>query len=375
MMRLLPTIGQRSLGETAERFFRSHDGPMRLLYYRDGQQEVGFSTRLWQEMADLGWCGFLIEKEYGGALRGYGDMVEVLQPAGRVLAPEPFVSTLLLGADLLTQTSRRVLKKRVLPLVARGRCIVSVALQERGVSYPLQARHCTATEREGGYLLEGDKTAVLDGHVARHLIVSAALKGGTALFFLDAKTPGMCVRRHQRVDGLCGATLSLRRVWVPQAALLLSPEQTLEVLPRVLDRATVGVAAMMLGGAYEVFERTLAYLRQRRLEGVPIGAFQALQHRVARLYVRLSMARSALRAAVYAADWAPAQLSSLVSLAKVQCGGIFEAVAKEAIQLHGGIAMTDACEIGLFLKRARGLATLLGDDTYHRDRWAVLRGY
>ena len=185
----------------------------------------------------------------------------------------------------------------------------------------------------------------------------------------------MHIERQTRIDGRNAAIVRLDSVLVEKTDLLGPLHEGAPLLERTLERAAIGLAAEMLGAASRAFEITLEYLKNRRQFGVPIGSFQALQHRAARLFIELELARSALLAAARAVDSAPDEVPLLSALAKACCSDVFVHAANEGVQMHGGIGMTDEHDIGLYLKRARAADATFGDAAWHRARWAALKGY
>jgi len=198
---------------------------------------------------------------------------------------------------------------------------------------------------------------------------------GIALFLVPASARGVASERQYRVDSLNASQVTFDDVEVGEADLLGGAGAGYGLLGRVVDEATVALTGEMLGGMAEALERTLAYLRERRQFGVAIGSFQALKHRAARLYIELELSRSAVMAAARALDAGIAEAAQLVSLAKARLSDTYCLIANEAVQLHGGIGMTDEHDIGFFLKRARACEMTFGDAAYHRDRFAALGGY
>jgi alkylation response protein AidB-like acyl-CoA dehydrogenase len=207
-------------------------------------------------------------------------------------------------------------------------------------------------------------------------MVLARVDEGHTLLLIDPRQRGVTIERQSRIDGRNAATVKFDDVQVGPNAMIGAGGRGLELLARVIDRATVGVCAEMLGGAQQAFDDTVEYLKTRKQFGVAIGTFQALAHRASRLYIELALARSAVAAAASRADDAtPAELAKFASLAKARCSEAFVHVASEAIQMHGGIGVTDDFHIGFYFKRARAADVLFGDATYHLRRWAELSGY
>lgn len=380
-MELVLTEDQEMLAKTAKDFVRTQSPISRMRALRDAQDSIGFSRRLWKDMAELGWVGILIPEEYGGASMGLADLVVVLEALGRTLAPEPFLSTVLLGGQLLTKAGSETQKQAWLPGIATGDKLLTIAYQEARSRYDLN-RVTTKAEPEGkGWLLSGEKIQVLDGHTADGLIVSARTAGeqndpeGITLFLVPQGTPGLTVTQQHRIDSRPIALVSLNGVKVGAESMIGSPGDGYKILSQVVDGATVGLCAEMLGGMHQIFDDTLAYLKTRVQFGVLIGTFQALKHRTARVFMELELARSSVMAAARAADAGDAECEALVSLAKARCSDAFILASNEAIQMFGGIGMTDEHDAGFYLKRARVAEMTFGDAAWHRDRWARLHGY
>ncbi|MDB5450348.1 MAG: acyl-CoA dehydrogenase, partial [Phenylobacterium sp.] len=228
------------------------------------------------------------------------------------------------------------------------------------------------------YKLTGKKTFVLEGTAANLLVVSARTSGqpgetaGVELFLVPADAKGVSRQRLQLADSRGAANISFDSVEVGADAKL---EGGWELLEKTLDRARAGVAAEMLGSAVQAFETTLDYLKVRVQFGQVIGSFQALQHRAAKMFTDLELARSAVEAALAAIDADSPEAPELVSLAKAKMGDTFHLVSNEMVQMHGGIGMTDAHDAGFYLKRARAAEAAFGNQAYHRDRYAKIQGY
>ena len=369
------TEEQRLLQQSAARLFAERSPAGRVRQLRG--DATGYSPELWRELAALGWVGAHIPESHAGSGLGFFELCLILEAAGRTLTPEPFVSTALCASELLLLAGNDRQKSSWLSAIARGDAIASVAEQERGSRYDYRRIATRATPDAGGFRLGGEKTQVLDGHVAALLIVPALTgdAGATSLFLIDPRASGVQVERQTRIDGRNAAIVRLDGVRAEAADLLGPLHQGLPLLERMLDRAAIGLSAEMLGAATRAFELTLEYLKNRRQFGVPIGSFQALQHRAARLFIELELARSALLAAARAVDSAPDEVPLLSALAKASCSDAFVHAANEGVQMHGGIGMTDEHDIGLYLKRARAADATFGDAAGHRARWAALKGY
>jgi acyl-CoA dehydrogenase len=381
MQQLVLSEDQELLAKTATDFVAERSPLARIRELRDADDALGYSRKLWKEMAELGWVGIPFPEAFGGAGMGLAELAVVLEPLGRTLAPEPFVSCVLLAGQALLRAGSDAQRKAWLPKLVSGDAVLALAYQEKNSRYELSRVATRATKKGAGVSLRGEKTAVLGGAGADAYIVSARSDGGDAdasgisLFLVPANAKGLRVERQVRVDGRNACILHLEDVEVAADAWVGSAGGGAKVLEEVVDLATAGLCAEMLGSMAEAFERTLHYLKNRVQFGVPIGSFQALKHRAATLFVEIELCRSAVMAAVRALDAGDADAARLVSLAKARCSDAAILVANEAIQMHGGIGMTDEHEIGFFLKRARVAELTFGDAAWHRARWARLCGY
>ena len=371
---------QQLLRESARGFCREQ-APISLhRKLRDSRDPDGFDRDLWRRMVDLGWSGMAVPEEFGGYGFGHLGLGLVLQETGRTLVDSPLIATVLLGANAILELGSDRQKAELLPRVVAGELLLAFALDEGALHDPARIE-ATAFASENGYALNGAKTFVLDGHVADRIIVVARDNDGSngagalGLFLIDAAAPGLEITRTIMVDGRNSANLHLSNVQVSADRRLGESATSPADLDRMLDIARVGLAAEMLGSIEEVFERTLDYLRQREQFGVPIGAFQALQHRAAEMYSEIELSKSLLRTALAALDDPVSdhrRVAKLASAAKAKLSEVFFLVSNEGIQMHGGIGMTDEFDIGFFLKRARVAQQFLGDAGFHRDRYAAL---
>jgi len=323
---------------------------------------------LWRELAELGWAGILIDDAHGGAGLGMVEVGLVMLELGRTLAATPMLSTAVIGASALAGTQ---LAAEILPAVGRGERLLALAFEERN-AYAPDACATRLGRGGGGLRLDGDKVNVLDGPAADQLLIVARDdRDARVIVVVDRDAPGVTIAPLARVDSRSAANVQLRGVPVDEARVLHDVE-----LERVLARATAALTAEMLGGADAVFAITIEYLKQRRQFGVPIGSFQALKHRAAHLFCELELTRSIVRAALVSLDHDPlAAAEILVSAAKARATDTFLLAAAEAVQMHGGIGVTDELDVGLYYKRARAAELTLGSAAYHRDRFARLQGY
>lgn len=380
-MQLVLTEEQELLAKTASDFVREHSPLARIRELRDRRDDVGFSRSLWKQMAALGWVGIRIPEAYGGAGMAMADLAVVLEELGRRLVPEPFLSTVLLGSEMLQAGGSDAHKKAWLPAVAAGDKLLTLAWQEPRSRFDPCRIETSAAPDGDGFVLTGEKVQVPDAHVADAILVAARSGGaardeaGLTIFLIPRDAAGVAITRQTRIDHRNAGLVRMDGVRVGRDAVIGEVGGGGPLLLQGIDRATAGLCAEMLGAMSQIFDDTLQYLKTRVQFGVPIGSFQGLQHRAARLFMEVELARSATMAAVRAVDEAGADVPRLVSLAKARCSDAFVAIAHEAVQLFGGVGMTDEYDVGFYLKRARVAEMTFGDAAWHRERWARLGGY
>ncbi|MFN3513096.1 MAG: acyl-CoA dehydrogenase family protein [Phenylobacterium sp.] len=331
---------------------------------RDSGVELGYDAAAWNEMAEMGWAGVIIPEEYGGSNFGYLSLGLILEETGRTLTASPLLATGLTAASALILGGSDAQKSEWLPKIAAGEVVGALAVDEGPHHNPDKVE----TKFEGGKIT-GKKAFVLEGLAADLLIVSAKGSDGIGLYLVKADDAGVKRTRLQLADSRGAANIEFSGA----AAEPLSGGR--DLLEKVLDRARAGVCAEMLGAAVQAFETTLDYLKVRVQFGQVIGSFQALQHRAAKMFTDLELARSAVEAALTAIDNDSPDVPELVSLAKAKMGDTFHLVSNEMVQMHGGIGMTDAHDAGFYLKRARACEAAYGSQSFHRDRYARIQGY
>ena len=347
---------------------------------RDSGVEIGYDAAAWNEMAEMGWAGVIIPEEYGGSDFGYLSMGLILEELGRTLTASPLLASGLGAASALVLGGSDAQKSAWLPKIAEGAAVGALAVDE-GAHHAPDTVALAATKSGAGYSLSGAKSFVLEGLAANVLIVSARTSGkpgdkdGITLFVVPADAKGVSRKRLSLADNRGAANISFDKVEVGADAVLGEVDKGYPILEKVLDRARAGISAEMLGAAVQAFEVTLDYLKVRVQFGQVIGSFQALQHRAAKMFTDLELARSAVEAALAAIDADTPDVPELVSLAKAKMGDVFHLVSNEMVQMHGGIGMTDAHDAGFYLKRARACEAAYGSQSYHRDRYARIQGY
>ena len=347
---------------------------------RDGNSEIAFDAKTWQEMVDMGWTGIIVPEAYGGSELGFLTFGLILEETGRQLTASPLVASALVGATAIIEGGSEETKQAVLPGIVSGAQIVTLALEE-GPRHNPAATALTASANADSYLLSGSKTFVMEGMAATSYIVVARTSGkageeaGLTLFHVPADATGVSRNAMSMVDSRGYANVSFDGVEVSSANVLGTADEGMALLDVILDRARAGLCAEMHGTASASFDMALEYLKTRVQFGQVIGSFQALGHRAADLYTGKELARSVFEAALTAIDLEADNVPEMVALSKAKVGEFLHEMSNQLIQIHGGIGMTDEYDAGFYLKRARVLETAFGNQAYHRDRYATLLGF
>jgi acyl-CoA dehydrogenase len=367
------------LRDSAQAFLRERAPVAQLRALRDSADARGYSPALWQAFAEQGYCATLVPEAHGGLGLGVVEAGLIAEEMGHTLTCAPYLSTAVLAAWLLARAGSAAQQAQWLPRIVAGQAVLALAVDEQARHRP-EALATRAALHGGQWQLDGEKCLVVDGHVADALIVAAQSPQGVVLLLVPAGAAGLSIERTVMVDSHNAARVRLDGVRVPADALVGPPQQDgtpagAALLDAVLDVGRAVVAAELLGVADEAFARTLQYLKERRQFDRIIGEFQALQHRAAELWCDLELTRALVRQALQALDDAAPGAPLRVAQAKARAALTAGRAVQEAVQMHGGIGMTDELEIGFFMKRARVLQALFGDAPYHLDRAALLSRY
>jgi alkylation response protein AidB-like acyl-CoA dehydrogenase len=374
-MTILLSEEQSMLRDSARDFLQGQAPVSLQRQLRDADVALGYDQAVWQQAIELGWLAAVFPEDRGGLGVGYAGLGTVFELMGRNLSALPLLSQVVLCGELLLRSASAEQLARWLPPLMDGTQRFALALEESGRHTPHPVH--TRARREGNaWVLDGEKWFVLDAIGAHQLIVTACLEDqSTGQFVVDVTDHGVSLQRTRMVDSRNSARVQLLGVRLADDRRLCAADDASSALNAALDRARICLAAEALGLTREAFERTVSYLKERVQFDVVIGSFQALQHRVARLYVELELLESCVRAALAAIDSDAPDLALLASIAKARASDMCEKVLNEAVQLHGGIGVTDEFDLGLFVKRARMLQHTLGDGTFHRNRYAQLRDF
>jgi pimeloyl-CoA dehydrogenase small subunit len=337
----------------------------------------GWSRALWSQYAELGLLGLPFAEEHGGFGGGGIETMLVMQAFGRVLALEPYLASIVLSGTALRLAGHQAAQADLLPRIAEGKLVVAFAHGERQARYDLPDVLTTARPKGGGWVIDGAKSVVTHGDIADKLIVSARTSGdrddpgGVALFLVDAKANGIARRAYRLRDGMGAAEIALAGVEVGRDALLCEAGAAFPVIERVVEVGIAATAAEAVGAMETLQAMTLEYLKTRQQFGRAIGDNQALQHRATEMFVALEQGRSlAMLAAMMVEEPDTAERARNIAMVKVGVGQAARFVSQNAVQLHGGIGMTEEYAVGHYFRRCMVIEHSFGDTAHHLSRLA-----
>ena len=366
------TDEQRLLSESAERLLGGEKGArLRSRTLADPQR---CPREVWQQLADLGWLGIGIDPDFGGSGGGALETMLVMNALGRALLPVPFLSSVVIGGQILSALGNAQ-QRELLRLLTAGEHRVALAVSEPAARYDLNDVQTVARPESNGFRLDGRKSVVLDGGGADSIMVLARTAGGRmdtaglSLFLLPNRLPGMQVVSFFTFDGRAAAQIDFHNVHVDGSMLLGQRDDALPGLEGAVDRAIAALCAEAVGAMQGAYELTSDYLRTRKQFGRPIGSFQVMQHRLVDMYVMLEEATSLALAATLSLQEQGIARRRLISAAKVQIGRAGKAIAQDCVQMHGGIGMTDEYIASHYFKSLLAIDTLFGDADHHLGRF------
>jgi alkylation response protein AidB-like acyl-CoA dehydrogenase len=331
----------------------------------------GFDREAWKTFADFGILALPFHEDFGGLNGSAIDTMLVMEMLGRGLALEPYVSTVVLCGGLIRDAGSAAQQEALLPAIAGGELMLALAHHEPGGRYELDRVATTAIPAGSGWQLNGAKAVVLGAPSADKLLVSANDGTGISLFVVDAKAAGVALRAYPTQDGARAADIRLTDVAVGTDALIGTAGNALPVIERALDYANAALCAEAVGIMSALNEITLEYLKTRKQFGVPIGNFQALQHRMADMVIATEQARSMATLAAVRVDSADAaERSRSVAAAKAYVSQSARLVGQQAVQLHGGMGVVDELNVSHYFKRMTMIGMTFGDADYHLGRFS-----
>lgn len=370
-MSLVYNEEQQQLDDSAREFLAARSSVSEQRRIRDQQLPQGFDSAVWQQMLEFGWGGIALPEAYGGLEFGFQGFAPVFEHLGRNLTPAPLLSSVVLCASLINDVATEAQRAELLPALIEGQQRFALATQGKDRFHP-EHLDVEVSEQGDGFVLGGEDLWVPDAQGADALLVAGRMSSGeTALFLVPKDTHGLEIESMSLLDSRNHARVSLHAVQLPAAARIGTGDAQAQ-LERALDCGAVCVAAELLGATAVMFEMTIEYLKTRTQFGAAIGSFQALQHRAAWMMVDLELARSAVMAGFEALNDANCSVENrqqMISLAKWKAGEAAHKISREAVQMHGGIGVTDEYDLGLYLKRSRVAQVLFGDSDFHCERY------
>lgn len=371
MAKLVFTEEETMLADSARGFLDSSAPVSHLRALRDAGKT--HDAALWAEMAQMGWAGILVPEEAGGAGMGFAAAGILASEMGKTLAASPFISTAVMAATALRSAGAQA-HLEALKAIAGGTRTYAFAVDE-GPKHSPEATALTATRVGNGYELNGSKSFVIDGGNAGRLIVLAKTEEGLTLFDIPSDQSGVTRNAQNMIDARDSSQIDFAQVEATGDDILGPLGDAMSVLHPALHAGQAVLAAEMTGLSTAALGMTVGYLKERKQFGVPIGAFQALQHRAAHLWSEIEVTASTVLHAGRLLDEDPESAELAVSLAKARACDTANLAVREGVQMHGGIGMTDAYDMGFYMKRARVSAEWLGDYSYHAERVAAHRGF
>jgi len=336
--------------------------------------ETAHSTELWKKIAQLGWLGIIVPEEYGGSGGNFLDLVVILEEMGKSLLPGPFFATVLLGSTAVLAGGSAAQKAALLPTVAAGNLLLTLAVAEPSGRYDAAGVTLAATSKGSDFVLSGEKLFVQDAHVADQLVVAARTgqgsspQDGITLFLVDAKAPGVRISQLKTVD------MTRRQCHVAFQDVAVAGSQVLgevgkgwPIVRRVLDQAMAGLCVEVVGTAQKALDIAVAYAKERVQFGKPIGSFQAVKHKCVDMMVQVENARSLTYYAAWTVDENVPEVGQAVPMAKAYCSDMAKTVTSEAIQVHGGIGFTWEHDMHLFYRRGLAAEAAFGSAPVHRE--------
>jgi alkylation response protein AidB-like acyl-CoA dehydrogenase len=369
------TPEQKLLESTAASFVKKESPLTRLRAMRE--DEIGWSKDTWRKMAELGWLGLPFPESAGGFDGTFVDVAIILEQMGTTLVPEPYVASVLCAGTAVARLGNADQLDKILGPLINGETSLAFAHAERGNRFDTTWVETTATRDGDDYVLQGEKVFVVNGHAADVIILSARTSGkvdeakGISLFAVPRDVVLSSLKTVKTLDGQKAAMISLNGIRISSSRRLGEEGEAAAVIDEVLDIGAAAACAEGLGVMRTALAMTVDYLKTREQFGVKIGTFQALQHRAVDMFVRTELARgTSILANLSLSTPDPAERRQAVSAAKVELALCGRFVTQQAIQLHGGIGITDEADIGLYFKRMHALNTLFGDEDFHLGRFA-----
>ncbi|HVZ68632.1 MAG TPA: acyl-CoA dehydrogenase family protein [Rhizomicrobium sp.] len=340
--------------------------------------EPGRDPAHWRQFAELGLLAASLPEDFGGLGGGAVENMIVMEEFGKSLVVEPFVPTVVVGGGMIARDGSKELKDEVLPRIAGGEAMIAFAFAEPKSRFNLADISTTAKKQGSSYVLNGNKAVVIGAPWADTLIVTARTSGGqrdekgVTVFLVDKKSKGIATRDYPTVDSMRASEITFENVEVPASRVIGEADNGLALVERAADEAIAAHCAEATGAMKVLVDTTVEYSKTRKQFGVPIGKFQALQHRMVDMFTSYQQSLSmTLMVTLHLGEDAITRKKA-ASAAKVQIGRAGRYVGQEAVQIHGGIGMTDELNVGHYFKRVTMIDTLFGNVDHHLKRYSSL---
>ena len=340
--------------------------------------EVGFSEENWKTFAELGWLGISLSEESGGFGGNAIETMIVMEEFGKGLVVEPFLETIVLGATLVDLAGTSEQKKEILLPVISGGLQLALAFTEPQSRFNLFDITSEAKPLGKNFILNGFKSVVMNGPAANKFIVTTRTSGnqrdskGVTLFIVDSDSQGLTLRNYKTVDGRRASELTLEQVKVPTNSMLGSINNQSNSLEEAVDVATLALCAEAVGIMEVLYKSTVEYAKTREQFGQPIGKFQVLQHRMVDMFMEYEQSKSLLYMSTMKHAEKSADAKKSISGLKYKIGKAGKFIGQQAIQIHGGMGVTDELNIGHFFKRLTTIGTIFGNSDFHLKRYSKL---
>jgi len=342
------------------------------------KSELGFSSENWKIFADLGWLGISLSEESGGFGGSALETMIIMEEFGKGLVVEPFLETIVLCAGLIDSCGNKDQKSEILKKVISGEMHLALGFVEPQSRFNLADVTTEAKKKGDGFVLNGFKSVVMNGPSANNIIISARISGkqseeeGISLFVVDPKLEGVSLRNYPTVDGRRASEITLENVEVTSSCLLAEEGKGFKELEKVIDSATLAICAEAIGAMEVLYKTTVEYTKIRKQFGQAIGKFQVLQHRMVDMFMEYEQSKSLLYMATIKQAEKAEDSKKAISGLKYQVGKAAKFIGQQAVQLHGGMGVTDELNVGHFFKRLTTIITIFGNTDYHLKRYSQL---
>ncbi len=342
------------------------------------KSELGFSSENWKIFADLGWLGISLSEESGGFGGSALETMIIMEEFGKGLVVEPFLETIVLCAGLIDSCGNKDQKSEILKKVISGEMHLALGFVEPQSRFNLADVTTEAKKKGDGFVLNGFKSVVMNGPSANNIIISARISGkqseeeGISLFVIDPKLEGVSLRNYPTVDGRRASEITLENVDVSSSCLLAEEGKGFKELEKAIDSATLAICAEAIGAMEVLYKTTVEYTKIRKQFGQAIGKFQVLQHRMVDMFMEYEQSKSLLYMATIKQAEKAEDSKKAISGLKYQVGKAAKFIGQQAVQLHGGMGVTDELNVGHFFKRLTTIITIFGNTDYHLKRYSQL---